>query len=49
MDALIESMSSFWKECYPILSYPLSKDSINLVCKACDIYVYIDEGNLSPS
>jgi hypothetical protein len=44
MDTLIQSMPSFPKGTLP--PFPLSKDSINLLYKVCDIHVYIDEGIL---
>jgi hypothetical protein len=44
MDMLIQSMPSFPKDAIP--PFPLSKDSINLLYKVCNIHVYIDEGIL---
>jgi hypothetical protein len=44
MKALIQSIPSFPKD--TTAPFPLSKNSINLVYKICDIHVYIDEGVL---
>jgi hypothetical protein len=44
MDTLMQSMSSFPKDTLP--PFPLSRESINLLYKVCDIHVYIDGGIL---
>jgi hypothetical protein len=44
MDTLIQSMPSFPKD--TLAPFPLSRDSINLLYKVCDIHVCIDEGIL---
>ena len=44
MDALTRSFPSFPKE--TMAPFPLSKDSINLLLKICDIHVYLSDGIL---
>jgi hypothetical protein len=44
MDSLIQSMPSFPKD--TILPFPLSKDSMYLLYKICDVHVYLNEGIL---
>jgi hypothetical protein len=44
MDALTRSIPSFPKETTAL--FPLSKDSINLLYKICDIHVYLSDGIL---
>jgi hypothetical protein len=44
MDALIQSMPSFPKD--TTSPFPLSKNSINLIYKVCNVHVYIDDGIL---
>lgn len=44
MDALTQSIPSFPKD--TTSPFPLSKSSLNLIYKTCDIHVYIDEGIL---
>jgi hypothetical protein len=44
MNALIKIMPSFRKD--TISSIPMSKNSVNLIYKVCDVNVYIDEGIL---
>jgi hypothetical protein len=43
MNALIKIIPSFRKD--TISPIRLSKNSINLICKVCDINVFIGEGN----
>jgi hypothetical protein len=44
MNALMQTIPSFPRD--TTAPFPLSKNSLNLIYKICDIHVYIDEGVL---